>query len=143
MQKYLSPKYHNYHMNLAKVAAENSYAERRKVGACIVLPNGLVSLGWNGTASGLSNVCEGEDGLTKPTVLHAEVNALKKLLVGGMSTKGAVVYVTLSPCLNCAVQLTDIGLSKIYYSELYKNVEGIEHLKSAGIEVEQLPIDKP
>ena len=133
MQKYHNPKYDNYYMSLAVLAASNSVSERKQVGACIVLPNGLISLGWNGTAAGTNNCCEDASGETLPTVIHAEVNALKKLLVAGVSVRGAVVYCTYSPCINCAVQLVDLGIKEYVYQHDYKDLSGIKFLHESGV----------
>lgn len=138
MQKYHKQKYNSFYMDIACIAAGNSVANRKKVGACIVLPNGLISVGWNGTASGTENHCETEDGLTKPTVIHAEINALKKLLVAGVSVKDAKVFCTLSPCLSCAVQLVDLGLSEFIYLEEYKDLTGVEFLRESNVKVSEL-----
>ena len=135
MQKYHNPKYNKYYMGLAELAASNSVSARKQVGACIVLPNGLISLGWNGQPSGMDNCCEDVDGLTKPTVIHAEINALKKLLVSGTSVKDAMVFCSYSPCLNCAVQLVDLGIKEFVYKMPYKDSSGIELLKESGVKV--------
>ena len=133
MQKYHSPKYDDYYMSLAVLAASNSISARKQVGACIVLPNGLISLGWNGTAAGMNNCCEDDSGTTLPTVIHAEINALKKLLVAGISVQGAIIYCTYSPCLNCAVQLVDLGIKEYVYRHDYKDPSGIKFLQESGV----------
>lgn len=133
MQKYHSPKYDDYYMGLAVLAAINSASARKQVGACIVLSNGLISLGWNGTAAGMNNCCEDSLGETLPTVIHAEVNALKKLLVAGVSVRGAVIYCTYSPCINCAVQLVDLGIKEYVYQHDYKDPSGIKFLQESGV----------
>ena len=147
MQNYLSTKYSEFYMKVAEEAAKNSVAKRMQVGACIVLPTGVMALGWNGTASGQPNHCEHDTvtagdrlgvGKTLPTVIHAEINALKKLLLSQNTPKGAVLFTTLSPCLTCAVQLVDLGISEVVYRDTYKDVEGIKFLKNAGISVRAL-----
>lgn len=135
MQEYFSEKYDEFYMNLAREAANNSVAKKRKVGCCIVLSNGLVSLGWNGTPSGFDNECEIE-GVTKPEVIHAEMNALKKLLLSNVSIYDAIVYITCAPCLNCAVQLVDLGIKTIIVLAGRDDVEGIDLLKSSGVSIE-------
>ena len=144
MQKYLSEKYSRFYMKVAYEASLNSVAERLKVGACIVLPSGLLAVGWNGTPSGQPNCCEEKTaipgdrlgiGKTLPTVIHAEMNALKKLLVAGASPVGSILFTTLSPCLNCAVQLVDLGLFGVVYHRTYKNIEGLRLLQEAGVSV--------
>ena len=144
MQKYLSEKYNRFYMKVAYEASLNSEAERMKVGACIVLPSGLMAVGWNGTPSGQPNRCEEEVavvgdrlgiGKTLPTVIHAEMNALKKLLVAGVSPVGGILFTTLSPCLNCAVQLVDLGLFGVVYHHTYKCTNGLRLLRDAGVSV--------
>ena len=147
MQKYLSDKYSRFYMQIAHTASLNSEAKRLKVGACIVLPSGIMAVGWNGTASGQPNCCEHEEvlpgdrlgiGKTLPTVIHAEMNALKKLLIAGMSPVGGILFSTLSPCINCAVQLVDIGLYGVVYESTYKDIEGLQLLENAGISVSRV-----
>lgn len=143
IQNYHNPKYADFYMSLAVEASKQSVAKVATVGACIVLPNGLTSLGWNGTPTGQDNVCEWvcEDGMgydtgkTKPNVIHAEMNAIKKLLVAGASIKGAILFTTTAPCVKCANQLTDLGLKAVFYLKDYKNREGINILNDSNIDV--------
>lgn len=135
---YLRPKHHGLYMQIAKLAATRSDATILKVGAALVLPNGFISIGWNGTPSDRDNDCEEwvEGTLrTKKEVIHAEINALKKCLKSGMSVEGGVMFVTHSPCDRCAVHLVDIGLSAIYYLDFHGEWEGLEMLKSCGVSV--------
>lgn len=141
IQKYHDHKYFNFYMELAAQASKNSVAQLGRVGACIVLPSGMISLGWNGTPTGQDNVCEwlykdGTDhdtGKTKPNVIHAEMNAIKKLLVAGVSIKDAILFTTVAPCSKCAVQLLDIGLKAVYYSRNHKNNDGLVILRNSEI----------
>lgn len=137
IQKYHDHKYFNFYMELAELASKNSVAELGKVGACIVLPSGMVSHGWNGTPTGQDNVCEWlyEDitAKTKSNVIHAEMNAIKKLLVAGVSIKDAILFTTVAPCSKCAVQLLDIGLKAVYYGKNHKNNDGLIILRNSGI----------
>ena len=120
----------NY-MNMARLIAGTSQAERAKVGCIIVLPSGLVSLGINGTPSKWhSNVCE-EDGETLPEVLHAEENALSKLLVSGTSSVGGHVFVTRSPCRNCAKLLIAAKVSSVTFFEFHSETIGLSLLQEA------------
>lgn len=138
MQKYHNDKHNKFYMNLALEAAKNSVAQRKQVGACIVLPNGLISLGWNGTPSGFSNNCEDMEGLTKPDVIHAEINALKKLIVAGQSVVGARLFVTHSPCINCSINLIDLGLKEVCFLEYYKDTSGLDLLERSGVSINEL-----
>lgn len=135
MQKYQSEKYNSFYMDLACVAASNAVTTGKQVGACIVLPNGVMALGWNGTVSGADNNCKDCDGVTKPDVIHAEINALKKLQIAGLSTVGAKIFCTFAPCLSCAVSLSDIGITEFIYINDYKCPKGIELLKSTKVRV--------
>ena len=102
------------------------------------MPTGLISVSWNGTPSGFDNTCQDENNVTLPHVIHAEMNALKKLLVAGVSVKDSIVFCTLSPCINCAVQLADLGLKAFYYKDEYRDSCGSKFLEKCGVEVLQM-----
>lgn len=123
------------YMRMANIWAENSYCERRKVGALIVKDKMIISDGYNGTPSGFENICEDDNGLTKPYVLHAEANAITKIARSGNNSDGATLYVTSSPCIECAKLIIQAGIKRVVYSEEYRLKDGIELLKRAGIEV--------
>ena len=123
---------------MAQVWAENSYCNRRKVGALIVKDKMIISDGYNGTPSGFENVCEDEDGHTKPYVLHAEANAITKVAKSNNSSNGATLYVTAAPCMECAKLIIQSGIRRVVYLESYRLSEGIELLERAGIEVVQI-----
>ena len=118
--------------------AENSYCNRRKVGALIVKDKMIISDGYNGTPSGFENVCEDEDGHTKPYVLHAEANAITKVAKSNNSSNGATLYVTAAPCMECAKLIIQSGIRRVVYVESYRLSDGIELLERAGIEVIQI-----
>lgn len=122
------------YLRMARIWAENSYCERRKVGALIVKDNMIISDGFNGTPSGFENVCEDEEGKTKSYVLHAEANAITKVARSGNSSDGATLYITASPCIECAKLIIQAGIKRIVYSELYRFHDGIDLLNRAGIE---------
>lgn len=122
------------YIRMAKIWAENSYCQRRKVGALIVKDKMIISDGFNGTPSGFENICENEDGLTKPYVLHAEANAITKIARSGNNSDGATLYVTASPCIECAKLIVQAGIKRVVYSEQYRLTDGIDLLKRAGIE---------
>ena len=122
------------YLDMASVWARNSYCKRRQVGALIVKDRMIISDGYNGTPSGFENVCE-EDGVTKPYVLHAEANAITKVAKSSNSSDGATLYVTASPCLECAKLIIQSGIKRVVYSEEYRITDGIDLLRRAGIEV--------
>ena len=122
------------YLDMASVWARNSYCKRRQVGALIVKDRMIISDGYNGTPSGFENVCE-EDGVTKPYVLHAEANAITKVAKSSNSSEGATLYVTASPCLECAKLIIQSGIKRVVYSEEYRITDGIDLLRRAGIEV--------
>ena len=126
---------------MASIWAENSYCQRRQVGALIVKDKMIISDGYNGTPSGFENVCEGENNVTKPYVLHAEANAIIKIARSNNSSNGATMYVTASPCIECAKLIIQAGIKRVVYSEKYRLEDGIELLKRAGIEVVFISMD--
>lgn len=127
------------YLKMATIWAENSYCQRRKVGAIIVKNQMIISDGYNGTPSGFENVCEDENGITKPYVLHAEANAITKVARSNNSSDGATLYVTASPCLECAKLIIQAGIKRVVYNELYRICDGIDLLKRAGVECLHLP----
>ncbi len=121
---------------MARIWAENSYCVRRKVGALMVKDKRIISDGYNGTPSGFENVCEWEsDGKTKPYVLHAEANAITKIAKSSNSSLGATLYVTASPCIECAKLIIQAGITRVVYADKYHAMEGVELLHRANIEV--------
>ncbi len=127
---------------MALIWAENSYCERRKVGALVVKDNMIISDGYNGTPTGFENVCEDENNMSKPYVLHAEANAITKLARSSNSSEGSTMYVTASPCIECAKLIIQSGIKRVIYTEKYRLTDGIDLLKRAGIEVEYLELSK-
>ncbi len=123
------------YMRMATIWAENSYCKRRQVGALIVKDKMIISDGYNGTPSGFENVCEDEHGLTKPYVLHAEANAITKIARSGNSSEGATMYVTASPCIECAKLIIQAGIKRVVYAEKYRLEDGLDLLRRANIEV--------
>lgn len=115
-----------------------SYCERRKVGALIVKDRMIISDGYNGTPTGMENICEDEDNYTKWYVLHAEANAIMKVASSTQSCSGATLYVTLSPCKDCSKLIYQAGIVRVVYIEQYKDTTGIDFLKDAGVEVVQI-----
>lgn len=128
------------YMQMARIWAENSYCERRKVGALIVKNNMIISDGFNGTPAGFENVCEDENNVSKPYVLHAEANAITKVARSNNSSDGATLYVTASPCIECAKLIIQSGIKRVVFGEHYRITDGIDLLKRAGIEVVYLEV---
>ena len=123
------------YIRMAGIWAENSYCTRRQVGALIVKNQRIISDGYNGTPSGFENICEDENNVTKPYVLHAEANAITKIARSNNSSDGATLYVTASPCIECAKLIIQSGIKRVVYSEKYRLEDGLELLQRAGIEV--------
>ena len=123
------------YMRMARIWAENSYCNRRKVGALIVKDKMIISDGYNGTPSGFENVCEDENGVTKPFVLHAEANAITKIARSSNSSEGATMYVTASPCIECAKLIIQAGIRRVVYGEKYRLDDGLKLLQRANIEI--------
>ncbi|MDR0394573.1 MAG: dCMP deaminase family protein [Tannerella sp.] len=123
------------YLRMAKIWAENSYCKRRQVGALIVNNQMIISDGYNGTPAGFENICEDEDNRTKPYVLHAEANAITKVAASNNNSMGATIYVTSSPCIECAKLIIQAGIKRVVFSEKYHTEEGIDLLRRAGISV--------
>ena len=123
------------YLRMARIWAENSYCKRRQVGALIVKNKSIISDGYNGTPSGFENICEDEQGVTKKYVLHAEANAITKVAASTNNCSGATVYVTASPCIECAKLIIQAGIKRVVYSEEYHLRDGVELLQHAGVEV--------
>ena len=123
------------YLHMARIWAENSYCERRKVGALVVKDKMIISDGYNGTPSGFENVCEDENNVTKPYVLHAEANAITKLARSSNNSDGSTLYVTAAPCIECSKLIIQSGIKRVVYAEKYRLEDGINLLKKANIEV--------
>lgn len=128
------------YVRMALIWAENSYCVRRQVGALIVKNQMIISDGYNGTPSGFENVCEDENFKTKPYVLHAEANAITKVAKSSNSSENATLYVTATPCIECAKLIIQAGIVRVVYSEEYHSTEGKELLERAGIEVKYVNV---
>jgi dCMP deaminase len=129
------------YLKMAEIWAQNSYCKRRKVGALIVKGKMIISDGYNGTPSGFENVCEDENNKTKAYVLHAEANAITKVAKSNNSSDGATLYVTSSPCLECSKLIIQAGIKRVVFTENYRLEDGINLLRRANIEVEQVETD--
>ena len=123
------------YLRMARIWAENSYCVRRKVGALVAKDKMIISDGYNGTPSGFENVCEDDNNVTKPYVLHAEANAITKLARSSNNSDGSTLYVTAAPCIECSKLIIQSGIKRVVYGEKYRLEEGIELLRKANIEV--------
>jgi dCMP deaminase len=128
------------YLRMAQIWAENSYCKRSQVGCIIVKNRTIISDGYNGTPTGFSNICEDCENQTLPTVLHAEANAITKLSKSTNSAEGSTLYVTLSPCFECAKLIIQAGIKRVIYSETYRNTDSFELFDQAGIEIKQIKI---
>ena len=129
------------YLRMARIWAENSYCQRRKVGALVVKDKMIISDGYNGTPSGFENVCEDADNVTKPYVLHAEANAITKLARSNNNSDGATLYVTAAPCIECAKLIIQSGIRRVIYGEEYRLADGLSLLRQAGIEATHIQLD--
>lgn len=129
------------YLRMARIWAENSYCKRRQVGALVVKDKMIISDGYNGTPSGFENVCE-DNNVTKPYVLHAEANAITKLARSSNNSEGSTLYVTASPCIECAKLIIQSGIKRVVYAEKYRLDDGIKLMQRAGIKVEYLNPDE-
>ncbi len=123
------------YLEMALIWAQNSYCKRRQVGALIVKDKMIISDGYNGTPSGFENVCEDENNVTKPYVLHAEANAVTKVAKSNNSSDNATLYVTTSPCMECAKLIIQSGIKRVVFCNRYYKTDGLDLLQRAGIEL--------
>ncbi|MGY6649285.1 deoxycytidylate deaminase [Wenyingzhuangia sp. IMCC45574] len=142
MQEKKQLKYHTAYLKMAFEWAKLSHCQRKKVGALIVKDRMIISDGYNGTPSGFDNCCEDENYDTKWMVLHAEANAILKVAASTQSTKGATLYITLSPCKDCSKLIHQSGIKTVVYAKEYKDTTGLEFLAKAGVELLKLDIDE-
>ena len=129
------------YLRMARIWAENSYCKRRQVGALLVKDGAIISDGFNGTPSGFENICEDENNVSKHYVLHAEANAITKIARSSQNSDGATLYVTASPCIDCAKLIIQSGIRRVVYGEKYRLDDGIRLLQRAGIETTFVNLD--
>jgi dCMP deaminase len=134
MDKEKQQKFDLRYLEMARIWAKNSYCQRRQVGALVVKDGMIISDGYNGTPSGFENVCEDENNVTKPYVLHAEANAITKLARSNNNSEGATIYITASPCIECAKLIIQSGIKRVVYGEKYRLTDGVDLLEHAHIE---------
>ena len=124
------------YLKMAQIWAENSYCKRRQVGALVVKDQMIISDGYNGTPSGFENVCEDDNNVTLPYVLHAEANAMTKLARSSNNSEGSTLYITDSPCIECAKLIIQAGIKRVVYAREYRLTDGADLLRQAGIQVD-------
>lgn len=129
-----------FYGSLVTDISKRSYSKRKQVGALAVRDNDIIAYGFNGTPKGFDNCCEDENNVTKPEVLHAELNLICKCAKSGKSLDGASLYITLSPCIDCAKLIVQCGIKEVFYIEEYRNIEGIEFLKKNNIPIMQFKL---
>ena len=130
------------YLEMARTWSKNSYCKRRQVGALIVKEKMIISDGYNGTPAGFENVCEDQNYITKPYVLHAEANAITKVAKSNNSSEGATLYVTTSPCMECSKLIIQAGIKRVVFCDKYHNIDGLNLLERANIEIVHLELNK-
>jgi dCMP deaminase len=128
-------RYDAAYMRMAREWAKLSHCQRKQVGAIIVKDQMIIADGYNGTPSGFPNACEADDGSTHWYVLHAEANAITKMAKSNNSAQGATLYITLSPCRECAKLIHQAGIVRVVYAEAYKDESGLDFLNQAGVQI--------
>jgi len=126
-----------FYLQTAELISQQSYADDRKVGAIIVKDSNIIAFSYNGTLPGEPNCTRDASGRTLSTVLHAETQAIAKVAKSTQSTDGATMYCTLSPCIDCAKLIVQVGIIRLVYGQTYKYTEGIDFLKKAGVFVNE------
>ena len=116
--------------------------QTKKGRSVIVKHNSIIAIGYNGTPSGEENQCEDAEGNSRPDVIHAEDNSLRKLTRRSESADGADMFITDAPCFPCATRIVDAGITKVYYARVYRLTEGLEYLERHGVEVEQITTEQ-
>jgi len=133
-------KYDTKYLEMAQIWSELSHAKRTKVGAILVKDNTIIADGYNGTPQGFENDCEDEQNTTKWYVLHAEANAILKVARSTQSSQDSTLYVTLSPCKECAKLIVQAGIKRVLYTSEYRDTTGIEFLQKTGIDCQKMDI---
>ena len=135
-------RYDEAYMRMAVEWAQLSHCNRKQVGALIVKDRMIIADGFNGTPTGFPNACESDAGVTHWYVLHAEANAITKLARSNNSAQGATLYITLSPCRDCAKLIYQAGISRVVYKRAYKDADGLKFLETAGVEIASLELEE-
>jgi len=138
---FIKHKHKQAHMQAAHIYAKCSTAVRLNVGALIVKDDRIISIGYNGMPSGWDNVCE-HNNKSRPEVLHAESNAIAKLARSSESGEDSAIFITHSPCLDCAKMIYQSGITQVYYGQEYRSKDGVDFLKKCNVTVEQLSVEE-
>ncbi len=133
-------KYDTKYLEMAQTWSELSHAKRTKVGAILVKDNTIIADGYNGTPQGFENDCEDEQNTTKWYVLHAEANAILKVARSTQSSQDSTLYVTISPCKECAKLIVQAGIKRVLYTSEYRDTAGVEFLQKTGIDCQKMDI---
>lgn len=128
----------DFYSEIVKVISKRSYSKRKQVGAIAVKDNNIIAFSFNGTPAGMDNCCEDINNITKPEVLHAELNLICKCAKAGISIDNATMYITLSPCIECAKLILQCGIKEVFYIEEYRDVSGIIFLQNNNIKISQI-----
>ena len=131
-------KWDTLYLDIAERVGQMSHSTRKQVGAVIVRDNNILAFGYNGTPAGMDNCCEDENHQTKREVLHAESNALAKIAKSTQTSEGATLYVTLSPCFECAKLIIQSGITRVVFKEKYRDESSITFLQANNVEIEQI-----
>jgi dCMP deaminase len=123
------------YLQMANTWGKNSHCKRMQVGCLMVKDKSIISDGYNGSPTGFPNICEDENMITLPYVLHAEANAITKLAKSTQSSEGSTIYVTLSPCFECSKLIIQSGIKRVVFSEVYRKPDSLPFLIEAGIEL--------
>ena len=134
----MKQKFIDAYMEVAETFANLSTAQRLQVGAIVVKDDRIISIGYNGMPTGWDNCCEDENNKSKPEVLHAEANAVSKLARSPESAEGASIFITHSPCIDCAKLIYQSGIATVYYKTEYRSTQGVEFLKQCTLEVHKI-----
>ena len=138
MEEKKQKKYDIAYLKMALEWAKLSHCKRRQVGALIVKDKMIISDGYNGTPTGFENICEDDENYTKWYVLHAEANAIMKVSASTQSSKGATLYITLSPCKECSKLIFQSGINRLVYHTEYKDRSWLDFLIKSGIEISHI-----
>ena len=129
-------RYDSMYLDVCETVSKMSFAKRAQVGAILVKDDNIIGIGWNGMPSGFENVCE-KNGVTKPEVLHAESNCISKVAKSSYSSLGSTMYITISPCMDCAKLMIQSGVSRVVYKNFYRDEKVLDFLLKCGIIIEK------
>ena len=134
-----SERFDKFYMEMAINVSNFSYCKRKQVG-CVIVKDDIIVVGYNGTAQNMPNCCEDEDGETLWDVLHAESNALSKIMCSALNSVGSTVYCTFSPCINCSKLLIQAKIDRLVYLTDHSDQRGLDMMRQLGIKVEKISL---